>query len=139
MYSLINELKEAFTIKEAWEKLYAIYGDRFLKALEAVDLGHVKKYLLTPSGRFFWVVVGKERDYWVLPGFFCTCDDFYVNVVTRARSKYCYHLLAQALAEALLKYEVFNVSDEEGEALIAEWRTMVKNHKIHSKKVKRNY
>lgn len=123
-YPPISELKGISSIEEAREKLYAIYGDRALKALEAVNLGRVKKYFLTPSGRIFWVIVGRRRDYWVLPGIFCSCDDFYINVVTRARSKYCYHLLAQALAEALSKYEVFTVSDEEGEALIAEWRTV---------------
>ena len=34
----------------------------------------------------------------------------------------CYHIIAQAVAEKTGKYEVFEVSDEEGVKLEEEWR-----------------
>ncbi|MDH5815968.1 MAG: hypothetical protein QE164_04195 [Candidatus Nezhaarchaeota archaeon] len=95
---------------------------RLKKALETVNKGRVKKYIFRPSGRVIWIVVGKGRDYWVIPKLYCSCDDFYINVISRRKSPLCYHLLAQALAEKTGNYEVFNVSDEEGEKLEEEWR-----------------
>lgn len=95
---------------------------RLKKALEAVNDLRVKKYVLSPSGRIIWIVVGKRRDYWVIPKLYCSCDDFYINVISRRKKVLCYHLLAQAIAERVGKYEVFNITDEEGEKLEAEWR-----------------
>ncbi|PCN50195.1 metal-binding protein [Candidatus Geothermarchaeota archaeon ex4572_27] len=92
------------------------------RALEALAELRVKKYVLRPSGRVYWVVVGRHRDYWVIPGRYCSCDDFYINVVARGEAEGCYHLKAQRLAEQTGRYEVFEVSDEEAEPLIEEWR-----------------
>lgn len=95
---------------------------RLKKAIETVNRGRVKKYVFVPSGRVTWIVVGKKRDYWVIPRLYCSCDDFYVNVISRRSAPLCYHLLAQAIAERVGKYDVFEVSDEEGERLEEEWR-----------------
>lgn len=95
---------------------------RLKKAVEVVNKGRVKKYIFRPSGRVVWIVVGKKRDYWIIPKLYCSCDDFYINVISRRKSSICYHLLAQALAEKIGNYEVFNVTDEEGERLEEEWR-----------------
>jgi len=95
---------------------------RLKKAIEAVNKGRVKKYVFLPSGRVTWIVVGREKDYWVIPRLYCSCDDFYINVISRRSASFCYHLLAQAIAEKTGKYDVFNVSDEEGEKLEEEWR-----------------
>ncbi|RLF13258.1 MAG: hypothetical protein DRJ68_01640 [Thermoprotei archaeon] len=96
--------------------------ERLEKALEAVHEGRVKKYVFKPSGRVVWIVVGKTRDYWVIPRLYCTCNDFYINVVSRRKNVLCYHIIAQAVAEKTGKYEVFEVSDEEGVKLEEEWR-----------------
>ncbi|MCS7140382.1 MAG: hypothetical protein N3F04_04735 [Candidatus Nezhaarchaeota archaeon] len=92
------------------------------KALKIVNEGRVKKYVFKPSNRIVWVVVGKKRDYWVIPRLYCPCDDFYINVVSRRKKVLCYHLIAQALAERWSKYETFHLTDEEGERLELEWR-----------------
>jgi predicted nucleic acid-binding Zn finger protein len=83
---------------------------RLKKAIDAVDRG---------------IVVGRKRDYWVIPRLYCSCDDFYINVISRKSTPLCYHLLAQAIAERTGKYDVFNVSDEEGERLEEEWRRVL--------------
>ena len=95
---------------------------RLKKAIETVNRGKVKKYVFVPSGRVTWIVVGRRRDYWVIPRLYCSCDDFYINVISKRSASLCYHLLAQAIAEKLGKYDVFNVSDEEGGRLEEEWR-----------------
>jgi len=96
-------------------------GERFQKASKAVSEGRVKKYVFKQSGRAYWIVVGRRRDYLVLPGRFCTCDDFFINVVARSKVKSCYHLLAQEMAERQGRYEVYEVDDDEGERLLDEW------------------
>jgi predicted nucleic acid-binding Zn finger protein len=98
---------------------------RLKKAIDAVDRGRVKKYVFVPSGRVTWIVVGRKRDYWVIPRLYCSCDDFYINVISRKSTPLCYHLLAQAIAERTGRYDVFNVSDEEGERLEEEWRRVL--------------
>jgi predicted nucleic acid-binding Zn finger protein len=62
----------------------------FMKCLDSVlqrllrplKENRVKKYTFKPSGRVVWVVVGKERDYLIMPDAeFCSCDDFYFRVI----------------------------------------------------------
>ena len=95
--------------------------ERARKAVEAVKEGRVKKYVFRPSSKTYWVVVGRARDYLVLPGKYCTCDDFFINVVTRSKVKSCYHLIAQEVAQREGQFEVFEVEDDEGERLLDEW------------------
>ena len=65
-------------------KLYELFGQRFTKAFETLKEGRVKKYVFKPSGRVVWIVVGKERDYLLLPeAEFCTCDDFYFRALDK--------------------------------------------------------
>jgi len=76
-------------------KLYEVFGQRFVKAFEALKENRVKKYVFKPSGRTVWIVVGKERDYLVMPeAEFCSCDDFYFRVIDK-KIHLCYHLIAR--------------------------------------------
>ncbi len=102
--------------------LAKIFGKRFENAWKAVAEGAVKKYVFEPSGRTVWIVVGKERDYQVLPEVnYCTCEDYYFRVLD-GEILLCYHILAQKLAEALNRYEQIDESDDLYETLTAEWR-----------------
>ena len=102
------------------------FGKRFENAWKAVVEGAVKKYVFEPSGRIVWIVVGRERDYQVLPEVnYCTCEDYYFRVLD-GEILLCYHLLAQKLAEALGKYEEIKESDSLYETLTAEWRFIKK-------------
>jgi len=102
-------------------KLYGIFGQRFTKAFEALKENRVKKYLFKPSGKIVWIVVGRERDYLIMPqAEFCTCDDFYFRVLDR-EIHLCYHLIAQKIADALEWYEKIEDSDELYETLMKEW------------------
>ncbi|MCS7096779.1 MAG: hypothetical protein N3F10_06790 [Candidatus Bathyarchaeota archaeon] len=102
-------------------KLYEVFGQRFAKAFEALKENRVKKYIFKPSGRVVWIVVGKERDYLIMPDVdFCTCDDFYFRVLDR-QVHMCYHVLAQKMAKALEWYETVEGDDELYETLMKEW------------------
>lgn len=103
-------------------KLYEIFGQRFIKAFEAVKENRVKKYGFKPSGRIVWIVVGKERDYLIMPeAEFCPCDDFYFRVLDK-EVHLCYHLIAQKIANILEWYENLEERDELYDSLMKEWK-----------------
>ena len=103
-------------------RLYEIFGQRFTKAFEALKENRVKKYTFKPSGRTVWIVVGRERDYLIMPDAeFCPCDDFYFRVLDR-KVHLCYHLIAQKLARNLDWYAAIEERDELFDSLMNEWR-----------------
>jgi predicted nucleic acid-binding Zn finger protein len=103
-------------------KLYNVFGQRFTKAFEALKENRVKKYVFKPSGKVVWIVVGKERDYLIMPeAEFCTCDDFYFRVMDK-KVHLCYHLIAQKLAKNLNWYENIEEHDELYDSLMDEWK-----------------
>jgi predicted nucleic acid-binding Zn finger protein len=105
-------------------KLYETFGSRFTRAFETLKENRVKKYVFKPSGRIIWIVVGKERDYLIMPeADFCTCDDFYFRVLDR-EVHLCYHLIAQKLAKNLDWYETVEEHDELYDSLMSEWKKL---------------
>jgi predicted nucleic acid-binding Zn finger protein len=111
-------------------KLSSIFGQRLERALEALEECRVKKYVFQPSGRIVWIVVGKEREYLVLPAAeYCTCDDFYFQF---HQGHLCYHIIAQKLAEATGRFDLIEDDDPLFDILIKEWKaTEVRVAKRH--------
>jgi len=103
--------------------LYDLFGQRFTKALEALKENRIKKYTFKPSGRVVWIVVGREREYLLMPeAEFCTCDDFYFRVLDR-KVHLCYHLIAQKIARNLGWFDSVEEHDEIYDSLMKEWKT----------------
>jgi predicted nucleic acid-binding Zn finger protein len=103
-------------------RLFEVFSQRFTRAFEALKEGRVKKYVFKPSGKVVWIVVGKERDYLLMPeAEFCTCDDFYFRVLDK-KIHLCYHLIAQKLAKILDWYEPIEEHDELYDSLMSEWK-----------------
>lgn len=103
-------------------QLSKAFGSRFTKAWETLKEERVKKYVFKPSGRVVWIVVGRERDYLVMPvADFCSCDDFYFRVMDR-EIHLCYHLIAQKIAEALAWYDQVEENDDLYDSLMEEWK-----------------
>jgi predicted nucleic acid-binding Zn finger protein len=101
-------------------RLTEAFGQRFAKASEAVEEGRVKKYVFQPSGRVVWIVVGKRRDYLVMPAIdYCSCYDFFFQF---DHGHVCYHIIAQKLAEATGKFDNFEDDDQFYSVLIKEWK-----------------
>jgi len=103
-------------------RLLKAFGSKFEKAEELVASSAVKKYVFEPSGRVMWIVVGREQDYMVLPGLYCQCDDFYINVVVKRKASACYHLIAQLIADKKGMFENFRVPDSDFIRLNSEWK-----------------
>ena len=103
-------------------QLSMAFGSRFTKAWEALKEERVKKYVFRPSGRIVWIVVGREREYLVMPAAdFCSCDDFYFRVMDK-EVHLCYHLIAQKMAEALAWYDKVEENDDLYDSLMEEWK-----------------
>jgi predicted nucleic acid-binding Zn finger protein len=130
MYSL-NEKLLAETQKKLREgetfdskslaELRSKFGEKLDRAFKLVEDGHVKKYTFQPSKRGVWIVVGRTRDYQVLPRLYCMCDDFYLNVIIRRSDPACYHILAQMLAEASHKFDKIEERDGKYDLFMQEW------------------
>jgi predicted nucleic acid-binding Zn finger protein len=103
-------------------ELYELFGQRFTKALDALKENRVKRYVFKPSGRTVWIVIGRERDYLIMPeAEFCSCDDFYFRVLDK-KIHLCYHLIAQKIARNLGWYETLEENDELYNTLMNEWK-----------------
>jgi predicted nucleic acid-binding Zn finger protein len=118
--------KEAKTKEEVTgnhlTQLSEALGSRFTKAWETLKEERVKKYVFSPSGRIVWIVVGREREYQIMPAAgFCSCDDFYFRVMDR-EAHICYHLIAQKIADALGWYDKVEEEDRLYDCLMEEWK-----------------
>ena len=103
-------------------ELYELFGQRFTKALSGLKENRVKKYVFKPSGRTVWIVIGRERDYLIMPeAEFCMCDDFYFRVLDK-EAHLGYHLIAQKIARNLGWYETIEENDKLYESLMNEWK-----------------
>lgn len=93
MNDIWEQLKEKPELNEEIRgKIVAAFGRKGTSALDAIDLGRVKKYL------DFFVVEGKTASY-IVEEDFCTCGDFLY------RGRNCWHLLAVRLARETGRYE----------------------------------
>jgi predicted nucleic acid-binding Zn finger protein len=120
--SICKEIKNGEITDQHLIQLSDAFGSRFIKAWEAVQKDRVKKYIFSPSGRIVWVVVGREREYQIMPvAGFCSCDDFYFRVMDR-ETNICYHLIAQKLADTLNQYDKIDEEDRLYDCLMDEWK-----------------
>lgn len=98
------------------------FGSRFVRAKETITERRIKKYVFHPSKRIVWIVIGKQREYVVIPTVnFCSCEDFYFQF---DEGHLCYHIIAQKLAEITGQFDLFEDDDSFFEILIREWRNV---------------
>jgi predicted nucleic acid-binding Zn finger protein len=103
-------------------QLSEAFGSRFTKAMDTLKEKRVKKYVFNPSGRVVWIVVGREREYQIMPvASFCSCKDFYFRVMDR-ETQICYHLIAQKIADTLGAYDKVEEEDRLYDILLEEWK-----------------
>ena len=93
-----------------------------INALDLIDKGKIIKYIAGTSQRELFAVEpssstkgrGKyHKTYKCLSNNYCTCQSFAYSVVTKKESRYCKHLLAVMIAEALNEYQIKYVKDSE--------------------------
>ena len=108
--------------RQNWQRLRDVFGNRFTNAWRLVTENRVKKYVFRPSGRTLWIAIGNSAEYMIYShAGYCGCSDFYFRVLDEEKA-YCYHLLAQKLAEALDYYDLIKEDDEAYDQLTAIWK-----------------
>ncbi len=79
-----------------------------------VTSGSVKQILFMPSGKYLWIVVGKDNEHWAdLDIKFCTCNDFYFHGLSGGSD--CYHL--KSIRKAIEENKFVTVKFDDSEYL----------------------
>ncbi len=73
-------------------------GEPPVKAVEAVHQRRFLEIRVRGADYSFTVFRGRKRDYFLIPGVFCSCKDFELNVILRGSKVACYHLIGYELA-----------------------------------------
>jgi predicted nucleic acid-binding Zn finger protein len=108
-----------------WQRLRNTFGDRFDKAWNMVTSNRIKKYVFKPSNRSLWIAIGQNAEYLIYSNAnYCGCSDFYFRVLDNEQA-YCYHLLAQKIAEALNHYDLVEEDDEAYDELLGIWKEYI--------------
>jgi predicted nucleic acid-binding Zn finger protein len=87
-----------------------------------VTENRVKKYVFRTSNRTLWIAIGQNAEYLIYSNAgYCSCSDFYFRVLDHEKA-YCYHVLAQRLAEALEFFDLIEDDDEAYNQLMKIWK-----------------
>ncbi len=78
------------------EKLVKLSETPPAQARSAV--GELKVVKISSTPLELWVVIGRESDYLVIRGTYCSCPHFAIRVVGRESPTPCYHLVAVEMA-----------------------------------------
>jgi len=120
---ILRDLRSSREIsRQNWQRLRSTFGDRFDKAWRLVTENRIKKYIFKPSNRTLWIAIGQNAEYLIYSNAgYCSCSDFYFRVLDHEKA-YCYHLLAQKIAEALNHYDLVEEEDEAYAPLLDIWK-----------------
>lgn len=90
----------------------SIFPNKVDKVLEVIKKG-VTKYNYKPSNRIVWAALGKTSEHMIYPKLYCSCQDFYKNVVIQRKRGFCKHLVAQAICEGSGDFNELDLEDED--------------------------
>jgi predicted nucleic acid-binding Zn finger protein len=123
LISFHNKIKDKTIIdKELIEHLDSIYPNKSSIILDVLKSG-ITKYIYKPSNRVIWTVLGEEDEHVILPYIFCSCRDFYKNVVINQKRNFCKHLIAQIISIVMQGYEEIELEDDEFEELLKDLKS----------------
>lgn len=113
----LNKLSEMVKTKNSIDKTIINYLDinfsnKSSSIIEVLDRG-ITKYIYKPSNRILWTALGTEREYIIYPKLFCSCIDFYKEVVVKKSRSYCKHLIAHEISKSLNNYHTIELEDNE--------------------------
>jgi predicted nucleic acid-binding Zn finger protein len=70
--------------------------------------------------RAIWIYTGRQRDYVLVPGLFCSCKDFTLRTIIGRISNYCKHQLGLYIAISRKKYLELTMLPNEAYTIIME-------------------
>ena len=104
--------------------LELIFPDKSSNVLETLKRG-ITKYIYKPSNRVVWTAMGRNQEHLVYPKLFCSCQDYYKNVVVNKIREFCKHIIAQVISEALLNFKETTLNDKEFRELVGDLKLKI--------------
>ncbi|TFG22214.1 MAG: hypothetical protein EU532_14590 [Promethearchaeota archaeon] len=111
LLNLISIVKEKSKIDdEILNYLNSIFSENAERILESIKRGITKYHI---DKRVIWTAMGDNSEHIIYPKIYCSCQDFYLNVVIERKRDFCKHILAQIICEVLNNYDEKNLSYDE--------------------------
>ncbi len=104
--------------------LESIFPNKSTDVINVLKRGIIK-YTYEPSNRIVWAAKGENQEHLIYPKLYCSCQDFYKNVVIKKKRKFCKHILAQIISEALNNFEVIILKDDKFKEFVSDLRLRV--------------
>ena len=104
--------------------LETIFPDKSTDVLEVLKRGIIK-YTYTPSNRIVWAAIGENQEHLIYPKLYCSCQDFYKNVVVKKKRKFCKHIIAQTISEALNNFKAVPLEDNKFKEFISDLKLII--------------
>ena len=99
--------------------LESIFPDKSIDVIETLKRG-ITKYIYEPSNRIVWAAMGTNQEHFLYPKLFCSCQDFYKNVVIHKKRNYCKHILAQIISEGFKTFKEVKLKETKFKDLVKE-------------------
>ena len=113
LFQVFRKAKRKQVIDEEFiTYLDTIFPDKSTNVLDVLKRGIIR-YIYKPSDRIVWAARGENQEHMIYPKLYCSCQDFYKNVVIKQKRKFCKHIIAQIISEALNKFESIILKDDE--------------------------
>lgn len=104
--------------------LELIFPDKSSDVMETLKRG-ITKYIYKPSNRIVWTAMGRNQEHLVYPKLFCSCQDYYKNVVVNKIREFCKHIIAQVISEALHNFKETTLNDKEFKELVGDLKLKI--------------
>jgi len=122
---LFQKAKEKQVIDEEFISfLETIFPDKSTNVIDVLKKG-ITKYIYKPSNRIVWAAKGENQEHLIYPKLYCSCQDFYKSVVVKKKRKFCKHILAQIISDALHNYEEIFLEDDKFKELVRDLKLKV--------------
>ena len=116
LLKLVAIVKEKSKIDdEVLNYLNSIFSENSDRILETIKRGVIKYHL---GDKIIWTAMGANSEHIIYPKLYCSCQDFYLNVVIERKRNFCKHILAQIICENLNNYSEKNISYNDFKTLI---------------------
>ncbi|MFX1311314.1 MAG: hypothetical protein ACFFHD_01710 [Promethearchaeota archaeon] len=116
--------KKKIIDKELISFLEDLFPEKSTTIIEVLKRG-ITKYIYKTSNRIAWTAMGENQEHLIYPRIYCSCQDFYKNVVVNRKRNFCKHILAQIISEAFNNYKIVSLLDKEFGKLISDFKLQI--------------
>ena len=104
--------------------LELVFPDKSSDVMETLKRG-ITKYNYKPSKRVVWTAMGKNQEHLIHPKLYCSCQDYYKNVVVNRNREFCKHIIAQIISEALHNFKETVLDDNKFKELVSDLKLKI--------------